>query len=132
MQMQVVNDINFEYINKPKDFYFSIKEIIDGERFDTICGAIQAYSEYLITTWVSNLIDKFKVDSISIAGGVGMNVKANMLLAKLPQVKYLYVPPTPDDTSQAIGALFAHVHSKQLINKEKINPFKTHIWVETK
>ena len=124
MQMQIVNDVNFEYINKPKDLYFSIKEIIDGERFDTICGAIQAYTEFLITTWVSNLIDKFKVDSISIAGGVGMNVKANMLLAKLPQVKYLYVPPTPDDTSQAIGALFAHIHSNQLINKEKIKSFQ--------
>ena len=125
MKMQVVNDINFEYINKPRDLYFSIKDMIDGERFDTISGAVQAYSEYLITTWVKNLIDKFKIDSISIAGGVGMNVKANMLIAKLPQVKYLYVPPTPDDTSQAIGALFAHIHNNQVNKKDKIKSFQS-------
>ena len=124
MQMQIVKDVNFEYINKPKDLYFSIKDIIDGERFDTISGAIQAYSEYLIITWVKNLIDKFKIESVSIAGGVGMNVKANMLLAKLPQLKYLYVPPTPDDTSQAIGALFAHIHNNQFIVKDKIKSFQ--------
>ena len=53
--------------------------MIDGERFDTISGAVQAYSEYLITNWVKNLIKKTKIQNISIAGGVGMNVKANML-----------------------------------------------------
>ncbi len=123
-QMQVVRDVDFVYINKPKDLYFTIKDIIDGERFDTISGAIQAYSEYLITTWVKNLIKKTNVKNISIAGGVGMNVKANMLLAKLQEIDYLYVPPTPDDTSQAIGALFAFVHKNQIGKKNMIKVFK--------
>ena len=36
-----------------------------------------------------------------------MNVKANMLIANLKQISNFYVPPTPDDTSQCIGACYA-------------------------
>ena len=33
----------------PHDMYFAIKDLLDGSRFDTISGGLQAYTEYLIT-----------------------------------------------------------------------------------
>ena len=37
-----------------------------------------------------------------------MNVKANLEISKLKKVKNIYVPPSPDDSSQAMGACYAY------------------------
>ena len=110
--IQDVDGIHFKYLNKPADMYFSIKDMIEGERFDTISGALQAYTEYLLTKWVKNLVSYTNVKKISFAGGVAMNVKANMLIAQLDDVEYVYVPPCPDDSSLAIGAVQCYIHKK--------------------
>ena len=57
-KIQEVKNIHFEYVNKPKDLYFSIKSILDNKRFDTIASSLQQYTEYLILKWVKNLIKK--------------------------------------------------------------------------
>ena len=110
--IQDVDGIHFKYLNKPADMYFSIKEMIEGERFDTISGALQAYTEYLLTKWVENLVSYTNVNKISFAGGVAMNVKANMLIAQLDKVEYVHIPPCPDDTSLAIGAVQCYLHKE--------------------
>ena len=107
-KIQVVKNFKFKFVNKPKDMYFTIKKIIDGNRFDVICGALQKYTENLILEWVSNCVSKTKYNNISLAGGVAMNVKANLELSKLKKIKNVYVPPSPDDSSQAMGACYAY------------------------
>jgi carbamoyltransferase len=107
---QEVEGTHFKFNNKPTDMYFSIREMLEGERFDTICGALQAYTEYLVIKWVKNLIKKTGIKKISLAGGVAMNVKANMLVAQIPEVDYVYIPPSPDDSSQSMGAAYAWLH----------------------
>lgn len=109
-RFQKVTGCDFEDLEKPKDTYFSIKEIVDGERFDAISGALQAYTEELIVDWVKNCISKTDVHDLCIAGGVAMNVKANMLVSNLPTVSSLSIPPSPDDSSQAMGAGYAYYH----------------------
>ena len=42
----------------------------------------------------------------------------------MPELDYLYVPPTPDDTSQAIGALFAFCTRESNWQKNEIKVFK--------
>ena len=115
---QKVKGVKFLYINKPKDFYFEIKKLLDGQRFDTISSGLQTYTENLIIRWIKNLIKKTKVTNICLAGGVSMNVKANMLISKINKKINLYVPACPDDASQAMGACYA-----SLLNKNK-NIFK--------
>ena len=39
-----------------------------------------------------------------------------MLLAKLPEVQDLHVPLTPDDTSQAIGAVYQFLHESKKVS----------------
>ena len=124
--IQDIDGVNFKYINKPDDLYFSIKKLVDGERFDTICGALQAYTEYLITSWIENLIALTGVKRIALSGGVAMNVKANMLVAQIPGVSYVHVPPSPDDSSQSMGAAYAWLHNfYPKDNCQKIKPFDT-------
>ena len=74
--------------------YFSIKKIINGNRFDVICGALQKYTENLILKWVKNCISKTKYNNICLAGGVAMNVKANLELSKLKKINNVYIPPS--------------------------------------
>ena len=115
-RLQTVEGLNFIDVNKPKDLYFSIKELMDGERFDSIAGALQAFTEELIVEWVKNCVDKSGIGDVCIAGGVAMNVKANMLISKIKGVTSVSVPPSPDDSSQSMGAAFAYYHN---LNKEK-------------
>lgn len=108
-QIQDVKGINFVYLNRPRDHFFEIREKLFSERFDSIAGAVQAYTEYLISNWVRNLIKETKIKNICYAGGVAMNVKANMVIRKMQEVKKLHVPPCPDDTSQSIGAIYEYL-----------------------
>ena len=43
-----------------------------------------------------------------------MNVKANMVISKMQEVKDFHVPPCPDDTSQSIGAVYEYLLEKEL------------------
>lgn len=113
-RFQKVSGCKFEDLEKPRDTYFSIKELVDGERFDAISGALQAYTEELVVEWVKNCVTETGVHDVCIAGGVAMNVKANMLVSNVPAVNSLSVPPSPDDSSQAMGAGYAYYH---LLNK---------------
>ena len=111
-QIQDVDGLNFVYLNRPKDHFFEIREKLFSERFDSIAGAIQAYTEYLVSNWVGNLIKETGVRNICYAGGVAMNVKANMVISKMQEVKDFHVPPCPDDTSQSIGAVYEYLVRK--------------------
>lgn len=108
-KIQDVSGLDFVYKERPKDLFFAIREILFSERFDGIAGALQAYTEYLISSWVKNLIKETGVKNICYAGGVAMNVKANMVISQLPEVQSLYVPPCPDDTSQSIGGVYEYL-----------------------
>ena len=119
-EIQKVDGLNFIYTDKPQDMYFSFKDLYEGERFDTIAGALQAYTESLISTWVSNLVKETGIKDVCFAGGVAMNVKSNMILSKLKNVNSLHIPPSPDDSSQAMGAVYSYLHNNH-INQDKNN-----------
>jgi len=115
--LQDVKGINFVNKSKFKDLYFHVKKILDGNRFDAIAGGLQAYTEILIGKWIKNLLLKNKIKNICLAGGVAMNVKNNLQISDISKIKNVFVPPTPDDSSQAIGACYFHYY-----NKIKKNP----------
>ena len=106
---QGVKNISFIDKRKPKDLYFSLKKMIDGSRFDSISGGLQNYIENLVYSWVKALKSKYNFSSLSIAGGVSLNVKLNFFLGSL--IKDVFVPPSPDDASQAMGACYVQNHN---------------------
>ena len=118
--VQKVNGIQFVFIKKPTDSYFYFLKLFEGVRFDAIAGALQEYTEEMMLAWFTNAMQKTGLRKICFAGGVAMNVKANMLINRLARVKSLHVSPTPDDASQAMGACYAYMYG--VLIKQKKDP----------
>ncbi|MAN79943.1 MAG: hypothetical protein CMM77_08405 [Rhodospirillaceae bacterium] len=75
-------------------------------RFDSLAGAIQAFAEELVVKWVKAAIAKTGVRNVVAAGGVFMNVKANKLIAELPEVDYFDVFPSCGDETLPFGSVW--------------------------
>ncbi len=84
--------------------YEYLREIFERVRFDTIAGAVQSFTETMLVDWVRGCIRHTGISDIVCGGGVFMNVKANMLIAALPEVSSMYVMPSAGDESLSIGA----------------------------
>lgn len=93
-----------EYSRRPKDLYFSFREKLEGHRFDGIAGAVQKITEQLMSRLVDSVIKGTGRRRIALGGGVAMNVKANLVIAQLPELEELVVPLAPSDEGNVFGA----------------------------
>ncbi|MEM9684601.1 MAG: carbamoyltransferase N-terminal domain-containing protein, partial [Pseudomonadota bacterium] len=84
--------------------YEYLRDAFERTRFDTIAGAVQLVTEEMLVQWVKNAVEATGISDIVCGGGVFMNVKANMLIAQLPQVRSMYVMPSAGDESLSFGA----------------------------
>lgn len=75
-----------------------------GLRFDAVAAGAQRLIETLVVSFVRNWVNKSGIRNVACAGGVFMNVKANMLISQLPEVAELFFVPSPGDESTALGA----------------------------
>lgn len=91
--------------------YYYLKENFERVRFDVIAGATQSFTEDMLVDWVKAAIKKTKVNDIVCGGGVFMNVKANMLIQNLPEVRSMYVMPSASDESLSIGAALHYYYN---------------------
>jgi carbamoyltransferase len=79
-------------------------KLVAGSRFDTIAAGVQRFLEDMLVTWVANAVRETGVRKVACAGGVFMNVKANLRLLDTPEVEDLYIFPSCGDESNCIGA----------------------------
>jgi carbamoyltransferase len=84
--------------------YDFIQRMVGGMRFDAIAAGAQAFIERMLTAWVRNAVRATGIGRIACAGGVFMNVKANLAVLELPEVEEMYVLPSCGDESNSIGA----------------------------
>lgn len=75
-------------------------------RFDILSGMFQRLVEEKITEWVKSAIKYTKLDTLTMAGGVVMNIKANQKIVNLPEVREIFIMPSAADESTPIGACF--------------------------
>ncbi|MBL8670442.1 MAG: carbamoyl transferase [Alphaproteobacteria bacterium] len=80
-----------------------LEALLRWRRFDHVAGALQAYAEEMLVRWVRAWLRRTGTRRIACAGGVFMNVKANGLIAALPEVEAMSVVPSAADESTAIG-----------------------------
>lgn len=81
-----------------------LDRLLDGRRFDHIAAGIQKFTERILCEWVRRAIHETGIHKIACAGGVFMNVKANLALMEIPELEDMYVFPSCGDESNSIGA----------------------------
>ena len=64
----------------------------------------QQLLENVVVKFVSNVVDRFGVSDVVLAGGLFSNIKANMKIRKLENVKHWYVFPHMGDGGIALGS----------------------------
>lgn len=84
--------------------YEYLRDSFERVRFDAVAGATQLFTEEMLVDWVRACVARTGIRDIVAGGGVFMNVKANMLIAALPEVDSFYVMPSASDESLSIGA----------------------------
>ncbi|MDP3941257.1 MAG: carbamoyltransferase C-terminal domain-containing protein [bacterium] len=94
-----------------------LEKYLAKTRFDAVAGGIQKLTEELTCELVQNACKETGVSTVILCGGVFMNVKANMRIAELPDIKKLFVMPSCTDDSTSIGA--AYYGYLEMCRKEK-------------
>lgn len=109
-----VDGLGFNYHVTPPDLYVYFQKLLEGYRFDAIAGALQRYTEEILVQWVRNCLAATGARRLCFGGGIAMNVKAMMEIAKLPELDEIFVCPSPSDESLAMGASYVVMHDKCL------------------
>lgn len=81
-----------------------LDRILDGRRFDHIAAGVQKFTEGILSEWAIRAIRETGIRKIACAGGVFMNVKANLAVLEIPELEDMYVFPSCGDESNSIGA----------------------------
>jgi len=81
-----------------------LDRLLAGQRFDLIAAGIQRFVEDWLAAWARNCIRETGIRKVACAGGVFMNVKANLRLLEIPELEDLYIFPSCGDESNSIGA----------------------------
>ncbi|MDO8599258.1 MAG: carbamoyltransferase C-terminal domain-containing protein [bacterium] len=86
------------------DLYYSVRDALEGERFDGMAWGLQTYLEEMLSAWVVNNVRAHGLGRVVLSGGVAQNIKACKVLLDLPAVQQFWVGPIAGDGSLAIGA----------------------------
>src|SRR6185369_7510062 len=104
LQFELASELSTNYC------YEYLRENFERVRFDTIAGATQRFTEEMLIAWVQRCVAHTGLSDIVCGGGVFMNVKANMLIAQMPEVRSIYVMPSASDESLSIGACLSRFY----------------------
>jgi carbamoyltransferase len=112
-KMSLCSPINMRYVVA----HLIAAEFNIRHRFDSMAYGIQKLCEEIAVAIVRSAIKKYDCHDIAVGGGVFMNVKANQIIAALPDVHSFSITPSCGDESLAIGAAmeaYASLHNGDL------------------
>ncbi len=75
-------------------------------RFDTLAAGLQMLAEEVAVKWIKTGVERTGIKRVLLSGGFFMNVKANKLIAELPEVEFVNCFPSCGDETNAFGAAF--------------------------
>ena len=101
-----VDGLRIVYKNKPENLFNHLAELVKYQRFDNVAGAVQQFTEEILTELVSNLCAETGISRLVISGGVALNVKANKAINELPCIEDLFISPGPGDESLSLGGCY--------------------------
>ena len=101
-----VDGLKIVYRNKPANLFDHLAELVKHQRFDNVAGAVQLFTEEILTTFITTLCAATGVSRLVISGGIALNVKANKAIHELPCVTDLFVSPGCGDESLSLGGCY--------------------------
>lgn len=102
----ILNISRTEVFKRSKTFKMLIKLVEKYGRED-VAAAAQAVFEVEFEGYISYLVNKYHFRLISAAGGIFLNMKANMRLLQNKILDDLFIYPNPGDSGVALGAAVA-------------------------
>ena len=115
--MQTIEGLEFKFNSDIKNIYEYLEENLSKYRFDHIAAGLQSFTEKLLFNWISTASASFDSDSIVFSGGISMNVKANMKLSQISNIKNFFVSGGGSDQSLCMGACYLYAESQGIISK---------------
>ncbi len=104
------------YFGEKPDGYEEICEL--NQKYADIAASIQAFTEERILALARYVHVKTKMESLCIAGGVGLNSVANGLLLARGPFKRVFVQPAAGDDGGSMGAAFYVYHA--ILGKKRV------------
>lgn len=98
--------LEFIFNNEVKDIYNYLQSNLKNFRFDHIASGLQSFTEKILVDWFSNALKEYGSKTVVYAGGVSMNVKANLKISKIPQIEKFFVCGAGTDETLPIGACY--------------------------
>ena len=68
-----------------------LEENLSHFRFDHIAAGLQSFTEKILLEWFSNALSEYDSSNVVFSGGVSMNVKANMRIGQIPNIKNFFI-----------------------------------------
>ncbi|HSW88852.1 MAG TPA: carbamoyltransferase [Candidatus Saccharimonadales bacterium] len=97
------------YFGKKPENYKELCE--ENQKYADIAASIQKFTEEMLLLLITKLHQETKLDSLCIAGGVGLNSAANGMLLEKGPFKRIFIQPAAGDDGGALGAAFYAYHA---------------------
>jgi len=104
--MLQLNDLEFSFNKNIPDIYDHLKNNLKNFRFDHIAAGLQSFTEKILVKWISNACVEYNTKSLVFSGGVSMNVKANLNISEISNIKKFFVCGAGTDETLPIGACY--------------------------
>lgn len=105
-QMQSLDKLEFSFNQNIKDIYHHLRENLKNFRFDHIASGLQSFTEKILVKWIQNAMKEFDSKNLVYSGGVSMNVKANLVISKIPEIEKLFICGAGTDETLPMGACY--------------------------
>lgn len=106
--IQSLDGLEFSFNSNIKDIFHYLEENLKNFRFDQIASGLQSFTEKILVKWFSNMTKEYNSSSVVYSGGISMNVKANLSISKIPEIKNFFVCGAGTDETLPIGACYHH------------------------
>ncbi|SHO80606.1 Carbamoyltransferase [hydrothermal vent metagenome] len=120
------NSLKWTYLGKYSSIQNAgkeIKNIFNSTRFDVMATSIQELVEEIIVEWITRVIKYTGIKKITLAGGIFMNVKANMLISQIEELEDIFIFPSCGDESNIFGAVWNQYFQETKSYPDKLEHF---------
>ena len=118
-EMQSIKNLDFSFNSSIKDIYHYLNTNLKNFRFDHIASGLQSFTDKLLVEWIGNAMKEFNTKNLVYSGGISMNVKSNLAISQIPELKKFFVCGAGTDETLPIGACYnfasiSNIHPKPL------------------